>query len=182
MCLFWRRFKEWKNNVVKVQAMRGREVRGEVGEFKQHQKPWRPDKFSPQNNRKSLKSVVNCILGHQIFWLHFLQCFSLWEDYASLHIELRRDFVTCFGQWSVGSNDMCPFQAEALRASMRITLSLWSWSLLPWPATFHKEAAPSAWIPKWNFHGAKPQTCYEWAVSCCCWKLKRFLGLFVTTV
>lgn len=55
-------------------------------------------------------------------------------------------------------------------------------SLLPWPAMFHTEAAPSVWIPKWNFHGAKPQTCCEWAVTCCWWKLMRFLGLFVTTV
>lgn len=55
-------------------------------------------------------------------------------------------------------------------------------SLLPWPAMSHTEAPPSARIPKWNFHGPKPQTCCEWAINCCCWKLTRFLGLFVTTV
>lgn len=55
-------------------------------------------------------------------------------------------------------------------------------SLLPCPEMSQTEAAPSAWIPKWNFRGAKPQTCCEWAINCHCWKLTRFLGLFVTTV
>ena len=80
--------------------------------------------------------------------------------------------VKCGQRWHVSLSDRSFKSQQADHTFSLVTV-------IAIVTSSHTEPASSAWIPMWAFHGAKPQICCEWAVSCCCSKLTRFLWLLL---